>query len=79
MNTTASPTPALATPALDIAQALRRAHAHWNAGQADQSEQLCQLVLAVWPGQGDALHLLGLMAHTHGNLDLAIAHLREAC
>jgi tetratricopeptide (TPR) repeat protein len=72
-------TTALPTPALDIQQALTRAHAHWNAGQADQSEQLCQRVLAVWPGQTDALHLLGLMAHTHGNLDLAIAHLREAC
>jgi tetratricopeptide (TPR) repeat protein len=74
MNTTAHP-----TPALDIRQALIRAHAHWTAGQADQSEQLCQRVLAEWPGQADALHLLGLMAHTHGNLDLAIAHLREAC
>jgi tetratricopeptide (TPR) repeat protein len=74
MNTTAP-----SAPALDIPQALRRAHAHWNAGQADQSEQLCQRVLALWPGQADALHLLGLMAHTHGNLDLAIVHLREAC
>jgi len=25
------------------------------------------------------LHLLGLMAHAYGNLDLAIAHLRQAC
>jgi tetratricopeptide (TPR) repeat protein len=74
MNTTAQP-----TPAMDIQQALARAHAHWNAGQPDQSEQLCQRVLAVWPGQADALHLLGLMAHTHGNLDLAIANLRIAC
>jgi tetratricopeptide (TPR) repeat protein len=74
MNTTAHP-----TPALDLPQALARAHAHWTAGQADQSEQLCRLVLAGWPGQTDALHLLGLMAHTHGNLDLAIDYLREAC
>jgi len=74
MNTTAAP-----TPPLDIHQALKLAHAHWSAGQPDQSEQLCQRVLAVWPGQADALHLLGLMAHTHGNLDLAIANLRQAC
>jgi tetratricopeptide (TPR) repeat protein len=74
MNTTARP-----TPSLDIQQAIQRAHAHWSAGQADQSEQLCQRVLAVWPGQADALHLMGLMAHTHGNLDLAIANLRQAC
>ncbi|MGG1948483.1 sulfotransferase [Trinickia sp. NRRL B-1857] len=64
---------------MSIAEALTRAHAHWNAGQADQAEQLCQRVLAAWPGQADALHLLGLIAHAYGNLDLAIAHLREAC
>ncbi len=62
-----------------IPEALSRAHAHWNAGQADQAEVLCQRVLAAWPGQSDALHLLGLMAHAYGNLDLAIAHLRQAC
>jgi tetratricopeptide (TPR) repeat protein len=64
---------------LSIPEALQRAHAHWNAGQADQAEQFCQRVLAAWPGQADALHLLGLMAHAYGNLDLAIAYLREAC
>ena len=57
---------------LSIPEALAQAHAHWNAGQADQADMLCQRVLAVWPGQADALHLLGLMAHAYGNLDLAI-------
>jgi tetratricopeptide (TPR) repeat protein len=65
--------------AMSIPEALSRAHAHWNAGQADQAEQYCRRVLAAWPGQADALHLLGLMAHAYGNLDLAIAHLRDAC
>lgn len=65
--------------ALSIPEALSRAHAHWNAGQAEQAEQLCQRVLAAWPGQADALHLLGLMAHAYGNLDLALTHLRQAC
>ncbi|MFP3249364.1 MAG: sulfotransferase [Paraburkholderia sp.] len=64
---------------MSIAEALGRAHAHWNAGQADQAEQLCQRVLAAWPGHADALHLLGLMAHAYGNLDLALSHLRQAC
>jgi tetratricopeptide (TPR) repeat protein len=64
---------------MSIPEALGRAHAHWNAGQAHQAEQLCQQVLAAWPGHADALHLLGLMAHAYGNLDLAIAHLRQAC
>ena len=66
-------------PTIDIGQTLMRANAHWNAGQADQAELACQQVLAVWPGQSDAMHLLGLMAHAYGNLDLAIAHLRVAC
>lgn len=62
-----------------IPDALSRAYGHWNAGQADEAEQWCQRVLAVWPGQADALHLLGLMAHAYGNLDLAISHVRQAC
>lgn len=64
---------------ITIEQALANAHAHWSAGQTDQAEVLCQLVLAQWPGQSDALHLMGLMAHAYGNLDLAIDHLRRAC
>lgn len=64
---------------LTVEQALAQANAHWNAGQADQAERLCQQVLAMWPGQSDALHLMGLMAHAYGNLDLAIDHLRGAC
>jgi tetratricopeptide (TPR) repeat protein len=64
---------------LSIDEALNRAHAHWNAGQASQAEMLCQRILANWPGQADALHLLGLMAHAFGNLDLGIQHLRLAC
>lgn len=67
------------TDPISIPEALNRAHAHWNAGQAAEAEIYCQRVLAAWPGQADALHLLGLMAHAYGNLDLAIAHLRQAC
>ncbi|CAJ0699594.1 tetratricopeptide repeat-containing sulfotransferase family protein [Ralstonia holmesii] len=67
------------TDPISIPEALNRAHAHWNAGQAAEAEIYCQHVLAAWPGQADALHLLGLMAHAYGNLDLAIAHLRQAC
>ena len=68
-----------AKPSLSIHAAMARAHAHWNAGQSDQAEMLCQRVLAVWPGQADALHLLGLIAYAYGNLDLAITNLRQAC
>jgi tetratricopeptide (TPR) repeat protein len=68
-----------ASDTLTLAQALNRAHAHWNAGQAGQAEILCQRVLAVFPGQPDALHLLGLMAHSYGKLDMAIQFLQQAC
>ena len=64
---------------LNLEQALQRAYAHWNAGQADQAELFCQRVLAVWPGQSDACHLMGVMAHAYGNLDLALQHVRQAC
>jgi tetratricopeptide (TPR) repeat protein len=64
---------------LSLDQALTQAHAHWNAGQVDQAERLCQHVLAMWPGQSDACHLMGLMAHAYGNLEVAIDHLTRAC
>jgi tetratricopeptide (TPR) repeat protein len=67
------------TSSLSIQDALANAHAHWNAGQTDQAEILCQKVLASWPGQSDALHLMGLMSHQFGNLDLAVNYLRQAC
>jgi tetratricopeptide (TPR) repeat protein len=64
---------------MSIGEALIQAYRHWDAGQADQAEQLCRRVLQEWPGQGDALHLLGLMAHAWGNPDLAIEYLQQAC
>lgn len=71
--------PAAPATQVDVREALGRAHAHWNAGQADQAEQLCQRIIAAWPGQTDAMHLMGLIAHAYGNLDLALAHVRLAC
>ena len=69
-----------ATPSqLSIPQAVDLAYRHWNAGQTESAELLCQRVLAASPGHIDALHLLGLMAHAYGNLDLALAYLRQAC
>ena len=73
MNTPSS------SPPLDVAATVDQARAAWNAGRADEAEMLCRQVLAVWPGQTDATYLVGLMAYTFGNLDLAIVHLRQAC
>ena len=66
-------------PPIDVAKTVERARAAWGAGRADEAEMACRQVLAVWPGQTDATYLLGLMAYTYGNLDLAIAHVRQAC
>jgi tetratricopeptide (TPR) repeat protein len=64
---------------LNLTEALNHAYQHWSAGHAEQAEILCQRILVAWPGQADALHLLGLMAHAYGNLDLALEYLRQAC
>jgi tetratricopeptide (TPR) repeat protein len=68
-----------AAPSIGIEQTVERARAAWAAGHADEAEMACRQVLSVWPGQTDATYLLGLMAFTYGNLDLALAHVREAC
>ena len=66
-------------PQLTISDAVNQAYAHWHAGQAPQAEHLCLRVLATSKNQPDALHLLGLMAHAYGQLDLALGYLRKAC
>jgi len=64
---------------MSISEALHKAYAHWAAGQAPQAEALCMRVLQVLPAQADAWHLLGLMAHAYGKLDLAVDFMRKAC
>lgn len=64
---------------ITISSALNQAYAHWNAGQAPPAEQLCLRVLQALPYQPDALHLLGIMAHAYGKLDIAMDFLRQAC
>ena len=67
------------TPELpDIAKLIEDAEAARMAGRLGQAEMLSQRVLAAWPSQPQALHLLGLIAHAHGNLELALDFLRRA-
>lgn len=67
------------TTPITLQGALNLAWQHWNAGQTAQAEHYCRQILAHHPGQPDALHLLGLVAHAAGDLDNAIACLRDAC
>lgn len=64
---------------LTVPQAIERAYAHWNAGQAQQAEVLARRVLAVSPAQIECLHLLGLMAHAYDKIDMALDYMRQAC
>lgn len=63
---------------LTVTTALQRAYAHWHAGQAAQAEILCRRVMAVWPNQPDAQHLLGIMCHAYGKHEQALKFLRAA-
>jgi len=75
------PLPPSSNPAqpIDVAKTIERARAAWAERRVYEAEMACRQVLAIWPGQADATYLLGLMAYTFGNLDLAIVHVREAC
>lgn len=79
MTSTPAPPPPTTGTQLSLREALQQAHAHWNAGQAVQAEVLCRRILAASPGQADASHLLGLIAHAHGQPALALELLRHAC
>ncbi len=79
MASTPAPPPPTTGTQLSLREALQQAHAHWNAGQAVQAEVLCRRILAASPGQADASHLLGLIAHAHGQPALALDLLRHAC
>ncbi|OSQ35303.1 hypothetical protein TMES_21545 [Thalassospira mesophila] len=64
---------------MTIPQAIERAYAHWNAGQAQQAEDFARRVLAVSPAQIECLHLLGLIAHAYDKIDMALDYMRQAC
>lgn len=61
-----------------LAQALAEAIAALRAEQLEEAEQRLNAVLARWPEQADALHYLGVLRHTQGRHDDAVALIQRA-
>ena len=58
---------------------LQQAYSAFRAGQKPQAEALCYQILGARMGEPNALHLLGIIANSNGQLDRAIAYIRRAC
>jgi tetratricopeptide (TPR) repeat protein len=71
--------PPRAVQPVTIEQATGLAHQHWNSGDADRAERICNQILSARPDYAEALHLLGLIAHAKKDGDGAIHYLVEAC
>ncbi|OHE61823.1 MAG: hypothetical protein A2X71_07460 [Thiobacillus sp. GWE1_62_9] len=56
---------------MKIAQALKTAHAHHQAGRLAEAEAVCKEILAVSPQHPDALYLMGMIAYQIGMHDVA--------
>jgi len=52
-------------------QKLQQAINFYQQGHRQQAEQICQSVLARYPGQPDALHIMGLLEKDRGSLERA--------
>ncbi len=63
---------------MTIAQTLRAAFEHRQAGRLAEAENCCRQILALETNHADALHLLGLIAHQVGRRKVAVSLLRQA-
>jgi tetratricopeptide (TPR) repeat protein len=63
---------------LSAGQALMLAEQRRRAGYLGEADELCRRVLAADPINGDAEHLLGIIAHQSGKLADAIEHVGRA-
>jgi tetratricopeptide (TPR) repeat protein len=70
-----SPPPA---PTLSPPQVLALAEQRRQAGKLAEAEMLARRVLDAEPGNAEAFHLLGIVAHQSGNLAHAIEHVKRA-
>ncbi|MFA7240853.1 MAG: tetratricopeptide repeat protein [Sulfuricellaceae bacterium] len=61
-----------------IAQALRQAVVHHQAGQFQEAEQLYRVILQVQPGHPDANHNLGVLLGQTGRRVAGLPHLKAA-
>ena len=82
MTSPAAPAPkAAGTPVVEgspLAQALAGAIDHLRNERIEQAEPALLDILARWPEQPDALHFLGVLRHTQGRIDEAVALIRGA-
>src|SRR5580704_16159868 len=63
---------------MPIADLLVRAEQQRVAGHLAEAAATCRSILDAQPGEPNATHLLGLIAHQSGKLGEAIEHLRRA-
>ena len=61
-----------------LLQSMQAAIAHHQAGRLDHAEKMYREVLTHTPGQADAMHLIGVLAHQQGQHALAISHIKAA-
>lgn len=66
------------TAATSPGELVRAAVAHHQAGRLTQAADIYRQVLAVAPGQADALHLLGVIEHQQGNSASALELIGKA-
>ena len=65
-------------PAPGLADALRQAIDLLRAERIGDAEPALLAILQRWPQQADALHFLGVLRHTQGRADEAVALIRQA-
>lgn len=59
-------------------QLLERAVSLLQANELDRAESILRSILERWPGQGDALHFLGVLDHRRGCSDAALRLISQA-
>jgi len=74
-NTPAGPAAAEGS---ELARALAGAIDHLRDERLDEAEPALLAILARWPEQPDALHYFGVLRHTQGQVDEAVALIRRA-